>query len=354
MSKNISYIIIFILVSLHNYCAAQQKSNNTFNLNGHFKNDYQGYLYLQYEDIIDSCLVRNKQFSFKGFTKSNLTTATFSSKGKITAMKKDFYLENTDIDIQLYVIVKTINNMDITFFDPEFVKGTKTIIIQNEYENFELLHKNDADWDKKNIKKIETIIEENPQNLFCGSLLASLSWNKKVDQGDLRRLYSKLDKGYQDKTTIKVIEKNLLIEKSLKIGDNVFNFQLPDSNNKLFSSSELKGKYFLLDFWSSGCAPCRREFPKLKQVYELHKKKSFEILGVSLDKSKSKWKSALEKDVLPWINVIDESEFSGIIATQYNIWSVPSNFLIDKQGKIIAINITPDELETLLTNKVND
>ncbi|OIV40456.1 TlpA family protein disulfide reductase [Flavobacterium johnsoniae] len=164
-------------------------------------------------------------------------------------------------------------------------------------------------------------------------------------------MYSKLDKAYQDETTNKVIEKNLLIENKVKIGDDVFNFELLDSNNKLFNSSDLKGKYFLIDFWSSGCAPCRRQFPKLKQVYESSKKHSFEIIGVSLDKSKSKWKTALEKDNLPWINVIDQSEFSGIIARQYNLWSIPSNFLIDKQGKIIAINIEPDALKSLLINQ---
>ncbi|OIV40457.1 DUF4369 domain-containing protein [Flavobacterium johnsoniae] len=91
-SKNISYILFYTFLSLSNYSVAQEKSNKTFCLDGHFKNNYQGYLYLQYEDIIDSCLVQNKHFHFKGFIKSNEAIATFSSKGKITAMKKEFLL----------------------------------------------------------------------------------------------------------------------------------------------------------------------------------------------------------------------------------------------------------------------
>jgi thiol-disulfide isomerase/thioredoxin len=86
---------------------------------------------------------------------------------------------------------------------------------------------------------------------------------------------------------------------------------LPDTTNKLFDTTILKGKWYLIDFWASWCGPCRQQLPELKRVYEVNKSKDFEIVGISIDERKGDWIKALDKEQLYWINIIENKGFVG-------------------------------------------
>lgn len=123
---------------------------------------------------------------------------------------------------------------------------------------------------------------------------------------------------------------------------------LPDVNGKSFSLSSLRGNYVLVDFWASWCGPCRMENPKLVEVYNKFKSKNFTILGVSLDKTKEDWIEAINKDGLTWIHISDLKFWESAAVTLYGFNSIPYNVLIDREGKIVAINLRADELERKL------
>jgi peroxiredoxin len=112
-------------------------------------------------------------------------------------------------------------------------------------------------------------------------------------------------------------------------------------NDKPFTLSSLEGKYVLVDFRASWCVPCRAENPNLVKVYNELKGKNFEVVGVSLDYpgSKSAWAAALKADRLPWIQVSDLKGWKNEVAVLYGFGSVPQNFLIDREGMIIATNL---------------
>ncbi|MFZ4261938.1 redoxin domain-containing protein [Sphingobacterium sp. HJSM2_6] len=124
-------------------------------------------------------------------------------------------------------------------------------------------------------------------------------------------------------------------------------FTQNDVYGKPIKLSDFKGKYVLLDFWASWCAPCRMENPTLRKVYDTYKDKNFTILSLSIDNEKAKeaWLNAIEKDGLIWTNVSDLSGQNNEVAKLYGVSSIPSCFLIDPQGKIIAINLRGAELE---------
>jgi thiol-disulfide isomerase/thioredoxin len=112
--------------------------------------------------------------------------------------------------------------------------------------------------------------------------------------------------------------------------------------------SSFKGKYVLLDFWASWCGPCRRENPNVVEAYKKYKGKNFTILGVSLDENKEAWIKAVKDDGLAWNHVCDLKGWKNVVAAEYGIRAVPSNFLLDPSGKILAHNLRGEVLQDTL------
>ena len=110
--------------------------------------------------------------------------------------------------------------------------------------------------------------------------------------------------------------------------------------------------YTLLDFWYSDCSPCRAQFPKLKKTYSTFHNKGFDIVGISVDRKKdlNKYVEAIKNDGLSWRQYWDINK---VVSKKLGIGVYPSNFLLDKTGKIILKNISPDELEVFLIKNLN-
>ena len=127
--------------------------------------------------------------------------------------------------------------------------------------------------------------------------------------------------------------KNALVD----VGSVAPEISYPSPDGKVLSLSSLRGKYVLIDFWASWCSPCRRENPNLVSNYKRFNKEGFEIFQVSLDKTKDAWIKAIKKDNLMWpYHVSDLKYWDSEPARQYNVRSIPSNFLLNPEGKVIA------------------
>ena len=107
----------------------------------------------------------------------------------------------------------------------------------------------------------------------------------------------------------------------------------------------MRGKVFLLDFWASWCGPCRVSNKQLVKLYAKYKASGFEILGVSLDENLNDWKKAIAKDKITWLQAIDTKGWDALSAAKWQVEAIPNSFLIDKSGKVVAINLEKDELE---------
>lgn len=124
-------------------------------------------------------------------------------------------------------------------------------------------------------------------------------------------------------------------------------FSIPDTNGLLVPLADLKGKYVLLDFWASWCAPCRAANPKLVEIYNEFRRRNFTILGISVDKDRDRWLRAIESDRLPWTNLSNLTGWDAV-TDAYAVKAVPQNFLLDPEGIIIAKNIEPELLKEKL------
>lgn len=122
-------------------------------------------------------------------------------------------------------------------------------------------------------------------------------------------------------------------EKNSTIGSTVANFTLPDPQDKPLDFDQFKGKYVMIDFWASWCSPCRKSFPAMRELYKQYKEKGFEIYSISIDENKKAWLKAVGEENNPWLQVLDNKD----VAHQgFAITGVPTTYLIDPQGKIVA------------------
>ena len=124
---------------------------------------------------------------------------------------------------------------------------------------------------------------------------------------------------------------------------------LPTPAGDTIKLSSTRGSVVLLDFWASWCAPCRKENPNLVNVYNIYHKKGFQIYQVSLDKTKEAWVKGIQDDHLEkWIHVSDVKYWNSIVVPLYKVESIPRNFLLDKEGHIIASNLRGEQLQIKL------
>ena len=123
------------------------------------------------------------------------------------------------------------------------------------------------------------------------------------------------------------------------------NIILADINGKEMDISKAHFKYLLIDFWASWCKPCRAESPYLIKTYNKFQHSGFQILSLSIDSKIKRWKDAIKSDgTSAFIQVIDTTAAGSIYLKQYKIVSVPANFLIDRNGTIVAKNLRGDDL----------
>ena len=127
--------------------------------------------------------------------------------------------------------------------------------------------------------------------------------------------------------------------KSTAIGQQAPDFVIQTLNQGQLKLSALQGKIVLLDFWASWCGPCRSNHPDLVALYRQYRDNEFEIVSVSLDKSDNLWKEAVQKDNLTWIQACDLKGGKGEAAERYSVKFIPSSFLLDRSGKIMAKDI---------------
>ena len=196
---------------------------------------------------------------------------------------------------------------------------------------------------------IKMFILSNPNSYLSILALYSVG-GPSPDPSELDTLYNSLSPDLKNMEAAKVFKSQLDALRTTSVGVMAPDFTQNDINGVPVKLSSFRGKYVLLDFWASWCGPCREENPNVVKAYNKYKDKNFTILSVSLDKpeGRNSWLAAIKSDGLSWTQVSDLKFWSNEAATLYSITSIPSNFLIDPNGKIIAKDLRGGDLENML------
>lgn len=278
-------------------------------------------------------------------TGSNQASLSVSGSNCLLA----FYLEPGNIEIKAEVF--TIDEGKICISKKE-VKGSHTEALMKKFNDDvqKTRRKYEPAFASRKIKEMAIdIIKKNPSKSFSTDIVMSLH-RELGNEWALEALELIDDKAKGN--AVSYVNKAMLSSALLQKG-NIIDFTQPSTEDS-FTLSGLRGKYVLLDFWASWCAPCRKENPSLVKLYEKYHDLGFEIVGISLDTDNEKWREAIEKDGLPWIHVSDLKGWQNNVSSTLGINAIPSAILLDREGKIIDYGLRGNELERAVERLFNN
>ncbi len=196
----------------------------------------------------------------------------------------------------------------------------------------------------------ENYIKNNPDSFVSVLILENMVFAKRGTFEENKKLYEAFSEENKNTKSGKRIVTKLEELSKTNVGGIAPDFKAPTPQGDTLSLNTVKtgAKVTLIDFWAGWCKPCRIENPNLVKLYDKYHNKGFDIIGVSLDKTKEQWTKAIAEDSLSWSQISNLKHWRDPIASTYGVREIPAGFLLDKNGIIVAKNIKADSIETHL------
>jgi peroxiredoxin len=343
-------------------------NENGFNLNGTIDAIDDTKVYILQADqnnqpfIKDSTTVKSNKFSFKGVSATPQISyiQVEGVNGYVLTI-----LENGSINAELYKDSISKSQVYGTKSNDDFVKyksETKSLVekmntISSEAQDaimngdVEIAMKLDKDYKKKEQEVLLyewDFIIDNLDSYMSALLLEVFMVENKVNKDSIIDVYE----SFSNRIKVSDVGKNIAdllsqFEDPIEVGEVAPDFTAPslDGSNVTLSQELSLNTVTLLDFWAAWCRPCRVENPNLVRLYKLYNNDGFNIIGVSLDRTKEQWEQAVEDDSLLWTQVSNLNFWNDPIARRYSIRAIPQSYLINQDGIVIGKNLRGDDLE---------
>ena len=367
--KVLGLLILFFLSS----CGS---SDNQFELIGNADVSDGTMIYVLQADqnnqpyIKDSTSVQSNSFKFKGVSSTPQISyiQVEGVNGYVLAI-----LENGDIkadidkdDISNSKVYGTKSNDDFIKYKSE----TKSLVdvmnnISSEAQN--AIMSGDVvtamELEKEyNSKEREVMLYEwdfivdNLDSYMSALLLEVFMIENKVNKDSIIDVYE----SFSNRIKVSDVGKNIAdllsqFEDPIEVGEIAPDFTAPsiDGPDVTLSNELVNNKVTLLDFWAAWCRPCRIENPNLVRLHKKYKDAGFDIIGVSLDRTREQWEQAVIDDNLPWTQVSNLNFWNDPVARRYSIRAIPQSYLLNKEGLVMGKNLRGQELEDRILSLLN-
>ena len=326
MGKFANVLVGALAVLAFSSCAEEKKG---YVIDGQVTDVKDGMMYLKkyvgksFVDV-DSTAIVDGKFKFEGVISEalahGLTTRKESSRPMV------FFLEN--------------NAMNITMNE----SGKEMAITGSEANDIYLRN---AKITRAKGYSLDSLLAAHPSSPVAAYFVVK-DFAYKLDLEGMKAVRAKLDASLAGSEYVNQIESMISRMEKVQVGSVAPDFTLLDVDGNPVSLSSFRGKYVLVDFWAAWCPDCRKENPNIVAAWEKYKDKNFAVLGVSLDRKRDQWLAAIEKDNLTWTQVSDLKYWDSEAAVLYCIRWIPMSFLIDPEGKIVAIGLEGEELHNKL------
>jgi len=329
MKKNLFFLIVAIIA-----ISCTQKEDKNVLVSGNVEGVENGTVYLQ--------KFRNK--SFYVIDSSEIVDGEFSFSTNVEL--PEIYGLSLDTTRTSFLLFLDENRTSVMLDSANYYRNTK--VEGSDLHNLFVEYKSE-----RNVE-IDSFIKKHPSSLVSAYALYR-DYSYRLSPEEIRSNIDLLDSSLLNTPYVEVLEELIPTLEGVAVGNEAPNFVADDTEGNAveFSNHIGKSKYLLLDFWASWCGPCRRENPNIVKAYEEYKDKGFDIFAISLDSSRDSWLAAIEKDGLVWTNVSDLLLWDSEPAKLYGVRAIPSNFLIDENGVIVAKNLKGEDLHNTLNDLLN-
>ena len=320
--------------------------------------------------IKDSTSVQSNSFEFKGISSTPQISyiQVEGVNGYVLAI-----LENGDIKADIYKDSISKSKVYGTKSNDDFIKyksETKSLVdvmnnissdAQNAIMSGDVVTAMELE-KEYNSKEREVMLYEwdfivdNLDSYMSALLLEVFMIENKVNKDSIIDVYE----SFSNRIKVSDVGKNIAdllsqFEDPIEVGEIAPDFTAPsiDGLDITLSNVLLENKVTLLDFWAAWCRPCRIENPNLVRLHKKYKDAGFDIIGVSLDRTREQWEQAVIDDNLPWTQVSNLNFWNDPVARRYSIRAIPQSYLLNKDGLVMGKNLRGQELEDRILSLLN-
>ncbi|MBQ7985032.1 MAG: redoxin domain-containing protein [Bacteroidales bacterium] len=335
MKKSVLLLMVLILSTV-SYAQQYVMTSDGYLINGKIKKG-EGYVTLRTylrdgNELLDSVVMDKKGgFVFRGHTEEAVAALL-----TVNGMKQyRIYLEPS---MNMELTITTKKKKEIEFKNAPLTDKWYSVVNPEGKEDYQVY-----------LSRLENWAVNNPEHIFSPDIMAtylSHYWDYDMLQKHLNVLKGQAVNTYHYRH---LREREEGLEK-IASGKNTPNIAMRDvKGNNVSLNAFLRGKkYVLINFWATWSEKSKEIVPNLKALYSEYNTKGFDIYGVSLDKNENDFRWFAKQENIPWTNVTDLQMWESKTVKDYMVKSIPDNVLVDAKGKIVARNLSVDQLKEKL------
>jgi thiol-disulfide isomerase/thioredoxin len=328
----------------------KKSTKQNYVLKGTINGDFGEFIKIRYDTIFDSIKVKNNTFKFEGEVSS---PKAFQFEFDSITSSNVFYLENDTLVFDIVVDKIQLENETFNEYSVKQLSGGETQRLKSEIQKFI----SETQKSKKNrdllLQKMDSLIKAYPNHDYLGKVLYQFSMNQDLLYNDIRSLISKLDVNELNSQDVAILEKYQQKRRKFQVGSEIPPYQLLSITGETEDLKSNFSTYNLIQFWNSWCEKCKSQQGELLALYKKYNFKGFEIIGISLDTNRKDWITSVSEESVPWKSLRVENWFTGEMASEMGIVELPQYYLVDKNGRIIEINLSLEELDSILSVLIN-